>query len=310
MFRSNANKLKALATTCIAAATLALAGVANAEMMTVSNLGSYSSLNLRTAPTTQASVITRMPSGASNVDWTGNQVVNSSTLWYEVNYNGTLGWAAARYLEPTNTYNAGYPTYTGTYQPATPSNEYVPQYDYGTTPYVATPTYNGGYATHAPATSVNGVSSQDVGQVLFGLVVGGILGAALSGGDDGHHSGPTVVTRPPVFNPQPTPAPQPTPQPPARRGLSCQSANGQVDLRVNNANGNVRLTIGNRTSVGHASERRGGNRSFVRTINTGRGHGVLTVENIRAGGNNATLVWTNNNGRQRFYNMRCERGAI
>jgi uncharacterized protein YraI len=54
-----------------------------------------SALNLRRGPGTSNAVLTSMPCGASLI-----VVGGPSNGWYQVNYNGTIGWASGNFLFP------------------------------------------------------------------------------------------------------------------------------------------------------------------------------------------------------------------
>ena len=254
----------------VMAATLAFAFNAHADPVRVTNLGQYGSLNLRMAPSLQADVIGRLPARANGIEWTGNQSRRGSTLWYEVIYNGKVGWASSRYLEVVPTRRQSV-----TIQPTRTTHRSHP---------VTNRITIGGDAHQ--------IGNDDVGAAIFGLIAGGILWSIFSD---------SVDTQP---SPQPTPPPRP-PRPPRPRHLSC--AADDVSFRYERATGEVALTIGRHTIRGQAEERvEAGRRNFALPFSSHRGEGILIVDDIRADGNNASLYWDGAR-RNAFFNLACER---
>ena len=250
------------------AATLAFAIYAHADPVRVTNLGQYGSLNLRMAPSLHADVIGRLPTGANGIEWTGNQSRRGSTLWYELIYNGKIGWASSRYLE------------------LVPPRHQAVAIQLTRAPHHPRPETN--------RISIGGntqqLSNDDVGAAIFGLIAGGILWSIFSD---------SVDAQP---DPQPAPPPPPTPR---RRQLSC--ATDDVSFRYERATGEVELTIGRRTIRGQAEEQIEANRrSFALPFSSHRGEGILIVDDIRADGNNANLYWDGAR-RNAFYNLACQR---
>lgn len=249
------------------AATLAFAINAHADPVRVTNLGQYGSLNLRMAPSLHADVIGRLPASANGIEWTGNQSRRGSTLWYEVTYNGKIGWASSRYLELVPTRRPPV-----VIQPARAPHH----------PRPVTNRISIGGNTHQ-------LSNDDVGAAIFGLIAGGILWSIFNDGVDA----------------QPDPQPTPPPPPPRRRQLSC--AADDVSFRYERANGEVELTIGRHTIRGQAEERIDTNsHRFALPFSSHRGEGILIVDDVRADGNNANLYWDGAR-RNAFYNLACQR---
>ena len=250
------------------AATLAFAINAHADPVRVTNLGQYGSLNLRMAPSLHADVIGRLPASANGIEWTGNQSRRGATLWYEVIYNGKIGWASSRYLElvPTRRQSVAIQPTRAPYHPRSITNR-----------------ISIGSETHQ-------LSNDDVGAAIFGLIAGGILWSIFSDSVDAQ--------------PDPQPAPPP-PLTPRRRQLSC--ATDDVSFQYERATGEVELTIGRRTIRGQAEEQIEANRrSFALPFSSHRGDGILIVDDIRADGNNANLFWDGGR-RNAFYNLACQR---
>lgn len=261
------------------AATIIVAINAHADPVRVTNLGQYGSLNLRTAPSLQADVIGRLPASANSIEWTGNQSRRGSTLWYEVIYNGKIGWASSRYLEVVPNHRL-----TITHQP---NRRHAA--DRGTT--TTWSSHGSNVATNR--ISVGGqfhqLSSDDVGAAIFGLIAGGILWSILNDGAEV----------------QPDPQPTPPPPPPRRRHLSC--AADDVSFKYERATGDVELTLGRHTIRGQAEERIEANRrSFAVPFSSARGKGILIVDDISADGNNANLYWDGAR-RSAFHNVACRR---
>lgn len=250
------------------AATLAFAINAHADPVRVTNLGQYGSLNLRMAPSLHADVIGRLPASANGIEWTGNQSRRGSTLWYEVIYNGKIGWASSRYLElvPTRRQSLAIQPTRAPHHPRSVTNR-----------------ISIGSETHQ-------LSNDDVGAAIFGLIAGGILWSIFSD---------SVEAQP---DPQPAPPPPPTPR---HRQLSC--ATDDASFRYERATGEVELTIGRRTIRGQAEEQIEANRrSFALPFSSHRGEGILIVDDIRADGNNANLFWDGVR-RNAFYSLACQR---
>lgn len=249
------------------AATLAFAINAHADPVRVTNLGQYGSLNLRMAPSLHADVIGRLPASANGIEWTGNQSRRGSTLWYEVVYNGKIGWASSRYLElvPTRRQSLAIQATRAPHHPRSVTNR-----------------ISIGSETHQ-------LSNDDVGAAIFGLIAGGILWSIFSDSVDA----------------QPDPQPAPPPPTPRRRQLSC--ATDDVSFQYERATGQVELTIGRRTIRGQAEEQIEANRrSFALPFSSHRGEGILIVDDIRADGNNANLFWDGVR-RNAFYSLACQR---
>jgi len=262
----------------VVAGTMAFVLEAAADPVRVTNLGGYSSLNFRSGPTLQSDVIGRLPASATGIEWTGNQVTNGSTLWYEIIYQGNIGWAAANYLE------------------LVPESEGM----------------NGHLSNEDGVTSsgsVEGNQSQSttgeqVGAAIFGLLVGGLLASALSGdgGDNSEGSEPEPT-------PEPTPEPSPEPVTPGRGWeLNCSGSN--VSFNYERATGDVRLTIGGRRNFGQVTERVGsaGN-SFALPFTAGRGDGILVVDDLTLGGDNASIYWSGIR-QDGLYNVNCRRRFV
>jgi len=233
------------------AATLAFAINAHADPVRVTNLGQYGSLNLRMAPSLHADVIGRLPASANGIEWTGNQSRRGSTLWYEVIYNGKIGWASSRYLElvPTRRQSLAIQPTRAPHHPRSVTNR-----------------ISIGSETHQ-------LSNDDVGAAIFGLIAGGILWSIFSDSVEAQ--------------PDPQPAPPPTPR---RRQLSCatddvsfryERATGEVELTIG------RRTIRGQAEEQIEANRR----SFALPFSSHRGEGILIVDDIRADGNNANLFW-------------------
>jgi len=103
-------KLRSLATAAAFAAMLAVPQVAEAAWGYVAGA---SALNLRTCASASCSRITSMPYGARV--W----IMGATGGWYQLNYNGRVGYASARYVAagpvagPAVRYPAPPPAYWG-----------------------------------------------------------------------------------------------------------------------------------------------------------------------------------------------------
>jgi len=259
--------------------TMAFVLEAAADPVRVTNLGGYSSLNFRSGPTLQSEVIDRLPASATGIEWTGNQVTNGSTLWYEIIYQGNIGWAAANYLELV-------PESEG-------MNGHLSNED-GVT--------SSGSVEVTVGNQTQSTTGEQVGAAIFGLLVGGLLASALSGDDGDNSEG---------AQPEPTPTPEPTPEPIApNRGweLSCTGSN--VSFNYERATGDIRLTIGGRRNFGQVTERvESAGNSFALPFTAGRGDGILVVDDLATSGTNASIYWSGIR-QDGLYNVNCRRRFV
>lgn len=109
------NRLKQVASVSTIALCMSMAATSQAtaaERYIVSGVESWDTLNIRSAPNANSTIIGEIPSNGSGVNSDGQEVQTGRSTWLKVNWNGVNGWVSKRYLATDYTYTTPKPATT------------------------------------------------------------------------------------------------------------------------------------------------------------------------------------------------------